>query len=243
MFVVLRKNNIILFICIVMVSFMTFSLWFNREEREVESNEAIATFAVATSGRVIVIDAGHGGVDDGAISDSGVSEKEINLAIAMKLQQFIEQSGGIAILTRAEDRGPYDPNRPAGMTQRRSDLLSRIRDRDETNADMFISIHMNAYSDSRYSGAQVFYCRTVDGSSELAEQIQRGIAAAVGEDKPRENKGVDTQIFVLKNSVVPAVLVECGFLSNLAEAELLQTEEYQRKLAWGIFSGIVRYLD
>jgi len=128
------------------------------------------------------------------------------------------------------------------MTQRRSDLLSRIRDRDEINSDIFISIHMNTFSDSRYSGAQVFYCRTAEGSSDLAEHIQRGIAAAVGENNPREIKGVDTQIFVLKNSTVPAVLVECGFLSNAAEAALLQTEEYQRLIAWGIFSGIVRYI-
>ena len=129
------------------------------------------------------------------------------------------------------------------MTQRRSDLLSRISDRDETNADIFISIHMNTFSDSRYSGAQVFYCRTREGSQALAENIRRGIATAVDENQPREIKGVDTQIFVLKNATVPAVLVECGFLSNPAEADLLQTTEYQRKIAWGIFSGIVRYME
>jgi len=182
----------------------------------------------------------HGGVDDGALGH-GAIEKEINLAISLQLQQFIEQSGGVVILTRAEDRGPYDPNRPAGMTQRRSDLLSRVSDRDESGADMFISIHMNTFSDSRYSGTQVFYSTSHDGSQLLATHIREGVADAVGDDNPREIKPINTQIFVLKNSTVPAVLVECGFLSNSTEAALLQTEEYQRTIAWGIFSGIVRY--
>ena len=184
----------------------------------------------------------HGGIDDGA-SGHGAAEKEINLAIALKLQEFIEQSGGIAILTRYSDQGTFDPNRPAGMTQRRSDLLERVHDRDESNADMFISIHMNTFDDSRYSGAQVFYSTSNEDSQALATSIKAGIAQAVGEDNPREIKPVNTQIFVLKNSTVPAVLVECGFLSNPAEAAMLQTDEYQRKLAWGIFSGIVRYFN
>jgi len=239
MFIVIRKSNIILLACITLISFYTFSLWLNRAE---PAEEAIATFAASTSGRVIVIDAGHGGIDDGA-SGGGAAEKDINIAVALKLQEFIEQSGGIAILTRYDDRGTFDPNRPEGMTQRRSDLLERVRDRDESDADMFVSIHMNTFADSRYSGAQVFYSEAHEDSQALAVSIKEGIAFSVGESNPREVKPVTTQIFVLKNSTVPAVLVECGFLSNPAEAAKLQTEEHQRALAWGIFSGIIRYLN
>ncbi len=204
------------------------------------SEDAAEVFAVPTTNKVIIIDAGHGGVDAGAVAN-GVEEKNINLQIALKLQEYIEQSGGVAILTRDSDESTQDPNRSANISQKKSDLMERKAAMEKYNADIFISIHMNKFEQEKYRGAQVFYAANGEESKRLGEIIQQSLKEVLADGNTREAKKSGSNIYILKNAAVPSALVECGFLSNAEEARLLQSEEYQQKVAWGIYIGIVKY--
>lgn len=193
-------------------------------------------------GKVILIDPGHGGFDAGA-SANGAVEKNINLEVAKYLKGYIEAAGGSAYMTREEDKDTADPNRPKGMSQKKSDLKMRKADAERYGADIFISIHMNKFEQSEYRGAQVFYDDDSEKNKFLAESVQQGIKDALKDGNNRVAKATGDGIFVLKDNKIPSVLVECGFLSNPDEAKLLQTPDYQKKVAEGIYGGIVKYLD
>ena len=182
----------------------------------------------------------HGGIDAGAVAN-GVEEKNLNLQIALKLQEYIEQSGGVAILTRDSDESTQDPNRSANISQKKSDLMERKAAMEKYDADIFISIHMNKFEQSKYRGAQVFYADNGEESRLLGENIQQSLKDTLNDGNEREAKKSGTGIYILKNASVPSALVECGFLSNPEEAALLQQEEYQQKVAWAIYIGIVKY--
>lgn len=196
-------------------------------------------FALPSANRVVLIDAGHGGRDAGA-SDNGVIEKEINLKIALKLQEYIEQSGGVAVLTRDEDESTEDPSVKDGGSYKKSDLTARVEAAKENKADIYVSIHMNKFNLSS-RGAQVFYSGNDDKSRILGEIIQQSLKDVLQDGNTRLAKKSGSSIFVLKNATVPAVLVECGFLSNKEEARLLADEAYQAKVAWAIYLGITKY--
>lgn len=202
--------------------------------------EAAEVFAVPTTNKVVVIDAGHGGIDAGAVAN-GIEEKNLNLQIALKLQEYIEQSGGVAILTRDSDESTQDPNRSANISQKKSDLMERKAAMEKYDADIFISIHMNKFEQSKYKGAQVFYADNGEESRLLGESIQQSLKDTLNDGNEREAKKSGTGIYILKNASVPSALVECGFLSNPEEAALLQQQEYQQKVAWAIYIGIVKY--
>lgn len=167
-------------------------------------------------------------------------EKDLNLKISVLLQNFIEESGGTAILTRTDDTNTADPNRNRRLSQKASDLKERKRDIDDYSADMFISIHMNKFGQPQYKGAQVFYSDGSEDSRRLGEEIQTSLRETLDENNHRAAKP-GSGIFVLKGNTVPSVLVECGFLSNKEEAELLSDEEYRRRVAWAIYIGAVRF--
>lgn len=196
-------------------------------------------FALPSANHVVLIDAGHGGRDAGA-SDNGVIEKEINLKIALKLQGYIEQSGGIAVLTRDEDESTEDPSRKDSSSYKKSDLTARVEAAEENKADIYVSIHMNKFNLSS-RGSQVFYSGNDDKSRVLGEVIQQSLKDVLQDGNTRSAKKSGSSIFVLKNATVPAVLVECGFLSNKEEARLLADEAYQSKVAWAIYLGITKY--
>lgn len=200
------------------------------------------TMAAPLGNKVILIDPGHGGIDAGASANNAV-EKELNLEIAMILKNYIEENGGVCYMTRTEDTNTADPNRKKGVSQKMSDLEMRKKDIEEYKADVFVSIHMNKFSESQYSGLQVFY----DGSSEqnknLGESIQETVKSVLNDGNTRKAKATGDKIYVLKGNEIPSALVECGFLSNTAEAEKLKTPEYQRKVAWGIYLGIMKYFS
>lgn len=211
-------------------------------ELYLKSYIAKSTVAVPLSGKIILIDPGHGGIDAGASGNNAV-EKEINLSVAKILQEYIETAGGVAYLTRTEDSNTADPNRSKGLSQKMSDLKERKKDIDDFNADMFISIHMNKFQQEKYRGAQVFYDGNSQESKILGEAIQQSVKDVVKDENTREAKATGDSIFVLKGNSVPSALIECGFLSNSDEARLLKTPEYQRKIAWGIYVGIIRYFS
>lgn len=189
----------------------------------------------------VVIDAGHGGRDPGAIGKTGTSEDKINLAIALKLRQFIELSGGTAIMTREDDQGLYSQDKPKVGTRKNEDLKIRRAIINASNAHIYISIHLNSFSQSQYYGAQTFYNSSNKDSKLLAEAIQEELRTIIDRDNKRQVKPKD-DVYILKDNSIPGALVECGFLSNYEEEQLLKDDKYQHKLAWAIFCGIEKYM-
>lgn len=193
----------------------------------------LPTVATPTTNRIVVIDAGHGGFDPGAIGVSGVEEDDINLAIALKLQKFIEQSGGLTVMTRVD-------NREIGNTKR-EDMRIRKLIRDSSNGNIFISIHLNSFPQSSCKGAQSFYASD-ENSKQLAEKIQKNLVDLLDKDNARIAKKL-TDVYLLKNVTIPSVIIECGFLSNSKEEKLLQDSKYQSKIAMAIYLGIAEYFN
>jgi len=191
---------------------------------------------------IILIDPGHGGIDAGA-SANGAVEKEINLSVAKFLKEYIESGGGCAYMTRETDTNTADPNRAKGVSQKKSDLQVRKSDIEKYKANIFISIHMNKFEQSKYRGAQVFYDDDSEENRALAESIQKSLKDFLNDGNTRAAKATGDSIFVLRDNKIPSALIECGFLSNTDEANLLKTPEYQKKVAEGIYIGILKYLS
>ncbi len=204
--------------------------------------ESTETFVTPIDGKVVIVDPGHGGADSGAVANGAV-EKELNLEISKLLSAYIEEGGGTAILTRTEDADTADPNRGAGVSWKQSDLNTRKEDIKNFDADVFVSIHMNKFPQTKYHGAQVFYTEGSDESKILGETIQTALKEFTDNTNTRAAKPSGSAIYVLKENTVPSALVECGFLSNAEEARRLRTEEYRRRTAWGIYIGLVRYFS
>lgn len=197
--------------------------------------------ASTLKGRIILIDPGHGGFDSGA-SANGVVEKDINLSVAEFLKKYIEAGGGSVYMTRDTDTDTADENRPKGITQKKSDLQMRKSDIKKYDADLFISIHMNKFEKAEYRGAQVFY-EQGEANEKLAEAVQNALKNVLNDGNKRMPKATGDGIFILKNNEIPSALIECGFLSNPEEAALLQTSEYQKKIAEGIYIGILKFFS
>lgn len=200
------------------------------------------TTASPLTGKVILIDPGHGGIDAGA-SANGAVEKDINLAVANFLKEYVEAGGGKAYMTRETDGNTADPNRDKGISQKKSDLQMRKSDIEKYKADIFISIHMNKFEQSKYRGAQVFYDDDLQENRLLAEAIQQSLKDVLKDGNKRVAMSTGDSIFVLRDNSVPSALIECGFLSNPDEANLLKTPEYQKAVAEGIYAGILKYFS
>jgi N-acetylmuramoyl-L-alanine amidase len=190
----------------------------------------------------VVLDAGHGGEDGGAVSATGVVEKEINLAVTLALRDLFEAAGIPVVMTRTEDRLLYDRNVNFQGRKKVLDLAARRLMADQTEGGLFISIHMNAFPQPQYHGMQVWYGVADPRSAEIAASIQRA-SAAIMPDNTREIKAAGSGIYLLDRIKTPAVLVECGFLSNPDEAERLTDEGYQNVLAAVIFAAVAPHLS
>ena len=182
--------------------------------------------------KTIVIDSGHGGKDGGSVVDD-VLEKNINLQIALKLREKLIKSGANVIMTRD---GDFDLSSPNANRRKKSDFDNRISLINNAGADLYISIHLNYLSDSRYSGAQVFYTK---GNEYLAEIMQESLASYLKTKMPA--KKLSDTIYMYKKLKVPGILIECGFLSNENERNLLISEKYQEQIALAIIKGIISY--
>ncbi len=187
----------------------------------------------------VVIDAGHGGVDPGKVSVDGSLEKDINLAIARKLQRFLEMADVEAVMTREADAGLYDENASNKKVQ---DMKNRVGIIEEKKPQLTVSIHQNSYHEEYVHGAQAFYYEGSEESRELAEKIQQVMMLELYKDNTRQAKANDSY-YLLKKTSSPIVIVECGFLSNYEEAQKLSSEYYQEKLAWAIHIAILQYIN
>lgn len=186
----------------------------------------------------IVIDAGHGGADAGTVAADGTLEKDINLAIALDLYDFLNVCGIECVTIRNGDYEFY----PDGIDRSRSDLYNRLDFVNETENAVLVSIHQNFFTDSSEHGMQVWYTANEKTSKVLADNILNYTKMFLQQDNTRQNKQSDNSYYILYNAQVPSVMVECGFMSNAAENEKLNTEEYQKQIACTIMLGINEYI-
>ena len=191
---------------------------------------------------VIVIDAGHGGEDGGASSSSGILEKDINLAVSIQLRDMLKVAGFPVVMTRDKDISINDEGLSTIKERKVSDLHNRLRILNEQgDRSILVSIHQNHFSESKYYGSQVFYSSNDAESSDLAKKIRSQIIQLLQPENTREIKPTSNSIYLLWNAEVPAVIVECGFLSNESEAQKLSEPQYQKQMAFAIFNGILNY--
>lgn len=188
---------------------------------------------------IVVLDAGHGGFDPGKVGINNAQEKDINLAITYKLKTFLEQNDITVVMTRTDENGLYSES---DSNKKNADLHKRVEIIEESNAILAVSIHQNSFEQESSKGAQVFYHNKSLEGKRLAETIQDQVKTTIEDGNHRVAKSNDSY-YMLKKTACPLVIVECGFLSNSMEAQLLSTEEYQEKMAWAIHLGILRYIN
>ena len=227
-------KNLILILCTVIgVTFLCF-----RDIPEVITASAELNKTEVT----IVIDPGHGGEDGGTVGVNGIMEKDINLEISLLLSEVFEDAGYKVVMTRDGDFSIGDQSIATIAGRKASDIKRRVEICNNSGAELVLSVHQNYFEQSKYHGAQVFY-GIADGSEMLAELIQTRLRNDIQPENTREIKPGGEGIYLLNNTDLASVIIECGFLSNNNEAELLTQNEYQRKLAYAIFLGTVEYLD
>lgn len=191
------------------------------------------------SGKVIAVDPGHGGPDGGASSKEGLIEKDVNLAIALHLRDYLQQAGAVVIMTREEDKDLASPGTKGNSKRKTEDLLERADLIKRNKADLLLSIHLNSITSSRWNGAQTFYNPDKPGSEQLALHIQKELRKNL-ENTDRAAK-INETFYPLKALDIPGALVEVGFLSNPQEAQLMASEKYQKKVAAAVYQGVLRY--
>ena len=191
---------------------------------------------------VVVIDAGHGGMDGGCVSVNNKAEKDINLNILLSLRDMAKIMGYEPVCTRETDKSIHDEGIEGLVKQKKSDMDNRLAIINEHEDAIAVSIHQNQFTDEQYSGAQMFYCPKVEGSEQLADIMQKKFVSNLQPENTREIKPVTDELYLLCNAKCPAVMIECGFLSNKEEAQKLESEEYQKQVAFTIFSGLSDFI-
>ena len=191
----------------------------------------------------VVLDAGHGGEDGGAIGKSNVYEKDLNLSIALKIGTKLKESGINVVFTRTEDILLYDRNVDFTNKKKALDLAARVKIAQDTPNCVFVSIHMNSFSQPQYRGFQIYYSKNNTLSRILATDIQSAVKADLQPWNNRKITEATSRIFILDRLTCPAILIECGFLSNAEECRLLTTEIYQNQLSEIISEKIEKYVE
>lgn len=189
----------------------------------------------------IIVDAGHGGIDGGAVGADGTVEKGINLSISKQLEQMLTAMGYQVVMTRTEDTLIGDNSAKTVREQKVSDIKRRLEITEKYDNALLISIHQNKYSVEKYYGAQVFYSPNGEQSKQLAELIQQSVVSRLQPENERAIKASGKEIYLLYHSQIPSVMVECGFLSNRAELQKLKDEDYQKQMSFSIACAILDY--
>jgi N-acetylmuramoyl-L-alanine amidase len=201
------------------------------------NTHAQETINIDFTDKTVVLDSGHGGADPGKESADGILEKNINLAIAGKLQSLLEDAGIRVVMTRTDDNGLYQES---DINKKVADLEKRCAIINDSGADIVVSIHQNSYQSAAVKGAQMFYYKHSAQGKKLAETMQ----STCKDELDAENKRVakaDSTYYMLIHTDTPTVIAECGFLSNPEEAAMLNTQEYQQKVAQALYNGVIAY--
>lgn len=221
-------------LCLIAIGVFSFSL------KGMPQEETLPTVSFPVSNKVIVLDAGHGIPDEGAESSNGTTEAQTNLKIALKVQSLLEQSGATVILTRSDENAIYDIDSKTLKQKKISDIHNRVKIGNESSADIFVSIHLNKIPQEQYYGWQTFYKDGNEASMKLAKALQNNLNEAIQKENKRVSMKLDT-VYIMKHVEIPISIVECGFLSNPEEEKQLLEDNYQDRLAWGIYNGIMDY--
>lgn len=189
--------------------------------------------------KTVIIDAGHGGEDSGAIAENGVYEKDINLDIAKKLRDMLRATGFNVVMIREEDISIYDEGNETLRQKKVSDMRKRVGIVNSNSNNILVSIHQNKFDKKQFSGSQIFYSKNNENSVKLAQSVHQSIRGLLQPDNDRELKAANKDIYLLNKATVPAVIVECGFLSNDEDLKKLCTDEYKSQMAFSIYGGII----
>ncbi len=206
-----------------------------------KAKQTLQTMAQDSQKQVIILDAGHGGMDGGCSSANGDVEKNINLAILLDLRELLRMSGYEVIVTRDTDISIHDAGIEGIANQKSSDMDNRLAIFNSCEDAICISIHQNQFTDPKYSGAQMFYSDTHSENGALAQRLQDQFVAFLQPENQREIKLCGKELFLCYFSENPTVMVECGFLSNPEEAAKLVTEDYQQQVAFTIYAALVQH--
>lgn len=226
-------SAIFIAVCLIL-GFFALKILNSNEKKDVAAEPEVFT---------VIIDAGHGGEDGGAIGvDKKTLEKDVNLSVSMYLGRLLESDGVNVIYTRTEDVLLYDRNVDYDGRKKSLDLRARLDIAEQNPSAVFVSVHMNSFGDPKYSGMQVYYSDSAEDGRILAETLQK-MARFLSPTNKRKIKKANSSIYLLDRAPGTAVLVECGFLSNYEECSLLSTEDYQKKVAFAIYRGIMDYKD
>ena len=190
---------------------------------------------------IVLVNSSHGGFDGGASADDGTVEKDINLQISKKICAILKLNGYNVIMTRDSDTGTEDDESVAIVKRKKSDLSNRLQLMKDNADAIFVSIHLNKYTTSAASGAQVFYTKNYNEAYILAQSVQKSITTLIQPENMRAVKQGTSSTYLLKNAATPAIIVECGFLSNKQELEKLKNDDYQSQMAVAIVGGIMDY--
>lgn len=229
------KNNKLILCIIVIAMGLSAILYVNIKQSSIN----VTSPKNSNNKKLIVIDPGHGGFDGGGSSKTGVLEKGINLNISFKLREELQKQGYDVLMTREEDKLLYDDN-DKSRTRKTQDLANRCKIKNDSNCDMFISIHLNIFPESKYYGAQVWYSK-LEESRKLAIILQQNLKVDLNNGNKRVAKSGGNEFKVLNGGHMPSVIIECGFLSNVEEAGKLNTEEYQGLIAKTIAKSVDKY--
>lgn len=234
---VIKKVNIIFLIAIILLLLLNVFSYLTNDSITIDATSENQVKKIK-----LIIDPGHGGVDQGASGNLDTLEAPINLEISLKLMKFLEASGYEVEMTRYDDIGLYDEDSDTIRKKKNADIKNRVNAINNSNADLAVLIHLNAFTEQKYYGAHVFYKEKSDNSKTAAFIIQESLKEILD----KENKRVPQakkNVKIIDNSEIPTVLIECGFLSNEEEEKKLITPEYQEKIAWAIFSGLMNYFN
>ncbi len=206
-----------------------------------EKGQSVFSSKLDASRPIIVIDPGHGGEDGGCISIDGTPEKGINLAVSLEFADMMRVFGYDVVMTRSEDKAIYDSGITGISKQKLSDMKNRLAIINKVENTIAVSVHQNQFTDPKYSGAQMFYSGTNPLSGQLAQIVQNKFKQNLQPENEREIKLVTDELYLLVNSHCPAIMCECGFLSNKQESAMLESEQYQKEVAFTIFSGVTEF--
>lgn len=191
---------------------------------------------------VIVLDAGHGGMDSGAVGVDNLLEKDVNLDIVMNLRDMLTAGGFEVVLTRDTDTSIHDKSAKGTRAQKVSDMNNRLKIINQQENTIFLSVHQNKFPEASAHGAQMFYSEANESNERLAQFMQKSFVNQLQPENTREIKPSGTELFLTHNAKGVSLMVECGFISNPEEGALLATEEYRSKVAFTIYAGLCEFL-
>jgi len=234
---VIKRVNVIFLIALIIMMLMTIYSNITKSTETIDASNENKVKKIK-----ILIDPGHGGVDPGTSGDLGIAEAPINLDISIKLMRFLEGSGFDVEMTRYDDNGLYTEKSKTIRDKKNEDLTERVEVINSSNADLAVSVHLNSFPQKQYYGAHVFFKKNSEASKLAAEILQDNLKEILDKDNNRVPQ-VKKDIRIMDNSTIPTVLVECGFLSNDEEEEKLLSDEYQEKVAWAVYTGLIEYFN